>query len=48
MEEDEGQGLWIHTDLDQDTFLPLAGRVVFDESMNLSRALLSSPENMKR
>lgn len=48
MGEDEGQGLWLHTDLDQDTFLPLAGRVVFDKSMNLPRALISSPANMKR
>ena len=48
MEEDEGQGLWLHTDLDQDTFLPLAGRVVFDKSMNLPRALIFSPANMKR
>lgn len=35
MGEDEGQGLWLHTDLDQDTFLPLAGRVVFDKSIDL-------------
>ena len=48
MEEGDGQGLWLHTDLDQDTFLPLAGRVVFDKSMNLPRALISSTANMKR
>lgn len=48
MEEGDGQGLWLNTDLDQDTFLPLAGRMVFDKSMSLPRALISSPVNMKR